>query len=157
MNLEDATRRKSGQLELPLEGRGEAPRAERSGEALTAAAELRGYLVGWKEYFRLADTPRILRDLDEWIRHRLRAIQLKQWKRGTTIFRELRARGLSENKAIQVAANSRRWWRNSGMAIHIALPASHFDNQGLPRLAALNLNSPNRRMRTRTSGGVGGA
>jgi RNA-directed DNA polymerase len=123
----------------------------------TVIAELRGYLVGWKEYFRLADTPRILRDLDEWIRHRLRAIQLKQWKRGTTIFRELRARGLSENKAIQVAANSRRWWRNSGMAIHIALPASHFDNQGLPRLAALNLNSPNRRMRTRTSGGVGGA
>jgi hypothetical protein len=36
VNLEDATRQKSGQLELPLEGRGEAPRAERSGEASTA-------------------------------------------------------------------------------------------------------------------------
>ena len=39
MNLEDATRQKSGQLELPLEGRGEAPRVERSGEASTAAHE----------------------------------------------------------------------------------------------------------------------
>jgi hypothetical protein len=36
VNLEDAMRRKSGQLELPLDGRGEAPRAERSGEASTA-------------------------------------------------------------------------------------------------------------------------
>jgi len=99
-------------------------------------AELRGYLVGWKAYFRLADTPRIFRDLDEWIRHRLRAIQLKQWKRGTTIFRELRARGLSRDAARRVAANSGSWWRNSSKTIHIALPGSHFDNLGLPRLAA---------------------
>ena len=101
----------------------------------TVIAELRGYLVGWKNYFRLADTPRILRELDEWIRHRLRAIQLKQWKRGTTIYRELRSRGLSENTAAKVAGNARRWWRNSGQAINIALPGSHFDGLGLPRLA----------------------
>lgn len=41
------------------------------------AADLRSYLAGWKAYFRLADTPRIFSDLDEWIRHRLRAIHLK--------------------------------------------------------------------------------
>jgi RNA-directed DNA polymerase len=101
----------------------------------TVVAELRGYLVGWKNYFRLADTPKILRELDEWIRHRLRAIQLKQWKRGPTIYRELRARGLSRDKAAMVAGNARSWWRNSGMAIHLALPAAHFDTLGLPRLA----------------------
>jgi RNA-directed DNA polymerase len=101
----------------------------------TVIAELRGYLVGWKEYFRLADTQRIFRDLDKWIGHRLRAIQLKQWKRGTTIYCELRARGLSANAAAKVAGNARSWWRNSGMAINIALPASHFDSLGLPRLA----------------------
>jgi RNA-directed DNA polymerase len=99
-------------------------------------AELRGYLVGWKNYFQLADTPRIFRDLDEWIRHRLRAIQLKHWKRGTTIFRELCARGLSEDTARKVAGNARRWWKNAGMAIHFALPTSHFDRLGLPRLAS---------------------
>jgi RNA-directed DNA polymerase len=102
----------------------------------TVIAELRGYLVGWKEYFRLADTPRIFRDLDEWIRHRLRAIQLKQWKRGTTIYRELRTRGLSEHAAKVVAGNARRWWKNSGLAISIALPPSHYDAVGLPRLVA---------------------
>jgi group II intron reverse transcriptase/maturase len=100
------------------------------------AMELRSYLVGWKEYFRLADTPRIFSHLDEWIRHRLRAIHLKHWKRGTTIFRELRARGLSETTAAKVAANGRRWWRNSAMAIHIAFPTRYFDQLGVPRLVA---------------------
>jgi len=101
----------------------------------TVIAELRSYLIGWKGYFRLADTPQIFRELDEWIRHRLRAYQLKQWKRGPTIYRELHARGLSRAAAAKVAGNARRWWKNSGMAIHIALPVSHFDRLGLPRLA----------------------
>ena len=126
------------------------------GRSLTSViAELRGYLVGWKNYFRLADTPGAFRLTDEWIRHRLRAIQLKQWKRGTTIYRELVKRGLSSPAAAKVAGNCGRWWRNSSMAINIALPAKLFESLGLPRLAA-DLNSPNRRMRTRTSGGVGG-
>ena len=99
------------------------------------AQDLRSYLTGWKNYFRLADTPRIFADLDQWIRHRLRAIQLKQWKRGRTIFRELRRRGMSVDKAAQVAANSRRWWKNSAKAIHYALPNSFFDELGVPRLA----------------------
>lgn len=99
-------------------------------------AELRSYLLGWKEYFRLADTPNIFGELDEWIRHRLRAIHLKQWRRGTTIFRELRARGLSERGAAKIAAGGRRWWKNSAMLIHVAFPIRYFDDLGLPRLAA---------------------
>lgn len=100
------------------------------------AVDLRRYLLGWKGYFGLAETPRLLRDLDEWIRHRLRAVQLKHWKRGRTIYRELVVRGLSPTKAAQVAANARRWWRNSAMEIHIALPNSLFDGLGVPRLAS---------------------
>ncbi len=99
-------------------------------------AELRGYLVGWKEYFKLADTPGVFSTIDKWIRHRLRAIHLKHWKRGTTIFRELRARGLSARTAAIVARNGRRWWRNSGMLIHVAFPISYFDQLGTPRLAS---------------------
>lgn len=98
--------------------------------------ELRVYLLGWKQYFRLADTPGVFEDLDKWIRHRLRAIQLQQWRRGTTIFRELRARGLSERGAAKVASNGRRWWRNSALLINAALPNSYFDQLGVPRLAA---------------------
>lgn len=98
--------------------------------------ELRSYLLGWKGYFQLAETPRILADLDAWIRHRLRAIHLKHWKRGRTIYRELRTRGLSEADSARVAANGRRWWRNSAMLIHKAFPTRYFDQLGVPRLAA---------------------
>jgi RNA-directed DNA polymerase len=98
-------------------------------------AELRGYLVGWREYFRLAETPSVMRDLDGWIRHRLRALQLKQWKRGRTVFAALRARGLSRRAAAAVAANARRWWWNSGTTTHTALPSAYFDGLGVPRLA----------------------
>jgi len=98
--------------------------------------ELRMYLTGWKQYYRLAETPRIFAQLDEWLRHRLRAIHLKHWKRGKTIYRELRRRGLSDPKAQRVAANGRRWWRNSAMTINAAFPIRYFDELGLPRLAA---------------------
>jgi len=97
-------------------------------------AELRSYLVGWKQYFRLADTPRILSDLDEWVRHRLRQVQLKQWKRGTTIYREMKRLGATEDAAREVAANSRRWWKNSSMLLNTALPTSYYDRMGVPRL-----------------------
>jgi len=102
-------------------------------------AELRHYLVGWNEYYQLADTPRIFSDLDEWIRHRLRAMHLKQWKRGTTIYRELRSRGMSHTAALQVAANSRRWWHNSAMLVNVALPNTYFDQLRLPRLAGYTI------------------
>ncbi len=98
--------------------------------------DLKGYLQGWKQYFQLAETPGVFARLDEWIRHRLRALQLKQWKRGRTIYRELRRRGLSRDAAAKVAAYGRCWWKNSAMGIHLALPNSLFDELGLPRLAA---------------------
>ena len=102
----------------------------------TVAQELRSYLTGWKLYFQLAETPRIFRDLDEWLRRRLRAVQLKQWKRGTTAYDELRARGVPDRIARAVAAHAHRWW---AMAAHggtqTALPTSYFDRLGVPRLA----------------------
>jgi len=93
------------------------------------------YLKGWKAYFRLAEAPSVFDDLDGWIRHRLRAVQLKHWKRSRVIYRELMARGMSDRGARKVAANARRWWHNSAMNLHIALPNRLFDNLGVPRLA----------------------
>jgi hypothetical protein len=56
--------------------------------------ELKRYLPGWKEYFQLADTPNSFREYDKWIRHRLRALQLKQWKRGPRVYARLVQLGL---------------------------------------------------------------
>jgi len=99
------------------------------------ADRLRPYLLGWKGYFRLAQTPKVWRELDKWLRHRLRAIQLKQWKRGTTMYRELIALDAKPEVARQVAANSRCWWRNSGKALHAVLTLAWSDQLGLPRLS----------------------
>ena len=99
-------------------------------------AELTGYLAGWKQYYQLAQTPKVMRELDKWIRHRLRAVQLHQWKRGKTAYRELRRMGVSEDMARQVAANTRRWWMNSAKLLNAVWPTSYYDQQGVPRLAS---------------------
>jgi len=106
------------------------------GRSLPEIAErLKAYMPGWKTYFRLAQTPRVFRELDEWIRHRLRALQLKHWRRGTTMYRELLALGASQEDARRVAANSRRWWRNSRLLLNRVMPVAYFDRLGVPRLS----------------------
>lgn len=111
-------------------------RRGRSQSVERVARDLRIYLVGWKNYFRIAETPYVFRELDEWIRHRLRALHLKHWRHGPTIYRELRVRGLSDLAAKRVAANGHRWWKNSHLLINMAFPNRYFDELGLPRLAA---------------------
>jgi RNA-directed DNA polymerase len=106
------------------------------GRSLVQTAEdLRSYVPGWKAYFRLAQTPNVMRELDGWLRHRLRAVQLKQWKRGTTVFRELRKLGASVDQAAIVAAGTRRWWRTSGGVANLVLTVAYFDRLGIPKFS----------------------
>jgi len=99
------------------------------------AADLRDYVPGWKSYFRLAQTPKTMRDLDQWLRHRLRAMQLKQWRSGPTIFRELRRMGASADDAASIAGNARRWWHNSALALNRVLTIAYFDRLGVPKFS----------------------
>jgi RNA-directed DNA polymerase len=93
-------------------------------------------LLGWKAYFRLADTPGVFHDLDQWIARRLRMVQLKQWKRGSTVYRELRRRDVPERVARAAAAHAKRWWRIAGHgARNTAMPTKYREGMGLPRLA----------------------
>jgi hypothetical protein len=96
---------------------------------------LKPYLLGWKAYYGLAQTPRVWLSLDEWIRHRLRAILLKHWKRGGRIYQELINLGAAEHVATRVAGNSRCWWRNSNGDIKRVLTIVYFDKLGVPRLS----------------------
>ena len=107
------------------------------GRSITqVAGELRGYLRGWKEYFKLAETTGIFRTVDGWIHRRLRALQLTQWKRGHATRRELRARGLPEWLVQHGGGHGRRWWWASALgAMQTALPGASFDRLGVPRPA----------------------
>lgn len=111
--------------------------ARNGGRSMAAVTkELKEYLTGWKQYFRRAETPGIFKEMDGWIRRRLRQVQLKQWRRAAAVYRELRRRGAPEDVARQVAANSRRWWKNAGGMMQLALPTRYYDDLGVPRLAS---------------------
>lgn len=92
---------------------------------------------GWKSYFRLADGHDQMRRVDGWTRRRLRAIQLKQWGRGKTAYRRIRAMGLDDDVACYVAARLQRgWWNAARDTAHIVFSKRFFDDLGLPRLAS---------------------
>lgn len=101
------------------------------------ARDLRSYLLGWGGYFRLAPTPGVFADLDGWVRRRLRALQLRQWKRGPTVFRELRSLGASVDLAAEIARGTRRWWWNASKRLHHVLTNAWVASLGVPSLAAL--------------------
>ncbi len=106
------------------------------GRSLTQVAErLKLYVVGWKAYFCLAQTQKTFKDLDSWIRHRLRAVQLKHWKRGKTIYREARKLGASHEVAVRAAMANGRWWHHSQTDLNEILTVSTFDSLGVPRLS----------------------
>jgi RNA-directed DNA polymerase len=101
--------------------------------------ELSRYLIGWRGYFGLCQTPSVLRELDRWVRRRLRCIAWKQWKRGTNRFAELRRRGVGKDLAAQAAGSPHGPWRLSNSpALAIALPNTFFASLGLASVAAQN-------------------
>jgi RNA-directed DNA polymerase len=99
------------------------------------AADLRDYVPGWRAYFQLAQTPKVMRALDSWLRHRLRAVQLKHWRRGPTAYRALRRLGAREDEARCIAGNLRRWWHTSALGINRLLPIAYFDKLGVPKFS----------------------
>ena len=98
------------------------------GQSLSQVAkELSCYLIGWRAYFGFCETPSVLRDLDQWIRRRLRAIAWKQWKRGRTRYKRLRRLGVGPDLAANSAGSSHGPWRLSASpALHIALSKIFF-------------------------------
>ncbi len=95
------------------------------------------YLRGWQGYFGFCQTPTVLRDLDSWIRRRLRSAVWKHWKQGPTRFTELRRRGVDSVLAAHTASSGHGPWRLShGPALQLALPKGFFATLGLPELAA---------------------
>src|SRR6202040_1550250 len=95
--------------------------------------ELGVYLTGWRGYFGFCETPWQLRELDSWVRRRLRAAIWQQWKRHAARYRELTRRGVPRWVAQSVAASSRGPWPLSrSRAVQTALPNAFLRSLGLP-------------------------
>lgn len=89
-------------------------------------------IKGWINYFKLAEVKGFAKDLDGWIRRRLRNIKWRQWKRSWTRRKGLMERGLNEERAVMSAFNGRGPWWNSGAShMNQAFPKRYFDSLGL--------------------------
>lgn len=100
------------------------------------AAELAVYLRGWRGYFGYSQSPTFLKELDAWVRRRLRAAIGKQWKHGPARMRELRKRGVSHRLSLLAGYSARGPWSMSlHSALNIALPPSYFRSLGIPSLS----------------------
>ena len=93
--------------------------------------DLNRYLRGWLGYFRLADLTGIFKALDSWIRHRLRAYQWRQWPRLRTRLTQLRALGLPERRAREIAFSHKGPWRTAHGPLNSVLTNAYWGQQGL--------------------------
>jgi len=98
--------------------------------------ELNTTIIGWTNYFRLANTWfATFRELDGWIRRKLRCYRLKQCGRRYTIFKLLRSLDIPDSKCWNVVMYSQGWWQMSKKsAVGQAMSLNWFAQLGLQSL-----------------------
>ena len=80
--------------------------------------KLRRYTTGWINYYRYADMKKLMEDTDKWIRHRIRALHLPEWK-------------------VHELANCRRGtWRAADMLNTVLTKTIIVDRLGYPSMTA---------------------
>ncbi|OAS26209.1 group II intron reverse transcriptase/maturase [Paenibacillus oryzisoli] len=96
--------------------------------------KLNPYLRGWGNYFVRGQGIKFFKEMDSWIRRRLRAIQLRSWRKPRKLHRVLRRNKYKgELPKLRMTA-----WRSSmSMPVHVAMPNAWFEELGLCELANL--------------------
>jgi len=99
-------------------------------------ADLNVFLRGWVGYFRLAETPSVIEDVEKWVRRRLRSLLWKQWKRSRARYRHLVGLGLPRWRARKLAGAGSGPWRMARV-LNSAIPPAYFVAHGLLGLTDL--------------------
>lgn len=98
--------------------------------------ELNPKLRGWFEYFKHTKSTSLFRELDAWIRRKLRCFRIKQTKRTIGLVRFLKKQGIETWQAWIAALSGKGWWRKSAIPqIHRAMNNSWFEEQNLFNLS----------------------
>lgn len=91
--------------------------------------------VGWINYFKLADMKSSMKELDKWLRRRIRMCYWKQWKRIRTKFSNLQKLGISKQKAWEYANTRKGYWRISNSPIlSVSITNAKLEKAGLVSL-----------------------
>lgn len=93
--------------------------------------DLNVYLRGWASYFGIQEFCRILRQLDEFIRNRLRSMQLKKWKKPGKFQRMMIRMGQHPKVAARTWVQMRRWQSVHRRSVRFTLNLAWFRQQGL--------------------------
>jgi RNA-directed DNA polymerase len=102
----------------------------------TMIAQVNAFTTGWVTYYRHAQDQYALRQIDSWLRRKLRCVRLKQCKRTMSIANFLQEAGVPEWRAWVLALSGKGWWRLAGSPQAAeAMTIAWFDRQGLVRLA----------------------
>ncbi len=98
----------------------------------TVIESLNAYIVGWVNYYALADALVHMRAVDEWLRRRLRQLRWKQWKTPKKRQEELKRLGVSDFWSIRAGGTSKGEWRLSASpALHRAMNNDYWRGSGL--------------------------
>ena len=98
--------------------------------------KLRRYTTGWINYYRYADMKSLMETTDEWLRHRIRAVYWKQWKRVRTRYKMLRALHLPEWQVHKLANCRKGTWRAAEMLNSVLTKTIIVDRLGYPSMTA---------------------
>lgn len=110
----------------------ECTRRQRGDTFQSVIRGLKDYMQGWIGYFGFTQTYSVLKELDGWIRRRLRSFLWTQWKTGSKRYAELRKRGVSHEQATADAGSDRGPWRlSAAKAVQMALSNAFFASAGL--------------------------
>jgi RNA-directed DNA polymerase len=97
------------------------------------AANLKPLVRGWVGYFRLSEEKTAFKETDKWLRHRMRAVIWRHWKRPKTRAKELQRRGLSAEQASKGAYNGKGpWWNAQASHMNFAVPNKMLRQFGFP-------------------------
>jgi RNA-directed DNA polymerase len=98
--------------------------------------QVNSFVTGWVTYYRHAQCKSVLRDLDGWLRRKLRCVKLKRCKHVRTMVRFLIGNGVTRGNALKLASSGKGWWRKTdSQQAKRAMPNAWFDALGLVRLA----------------------
>ena len=98
----------------------------------TRLNEFRSFARGWLAYFKLAQIKTTFRNLDKWLRRRVRACYLKQWRKSKTRLAKLIKLGVSKRDALGAAKSGKGPWRLSKtLPVQRGLSIEFLAEQGL--------------------------
>ncbi len=79
--------------------------------------ELKQFVTGWVNYFKLANMKALLKRTDEWLRRRLRMYIWKRWKKIKTRYKMLKKLGYNHQNALKYANTRKGYWHIAGSQI----------------------------------------